>query len=305
MAIKTGEYYVKCIYTTNCQSESTYPLLFASINSLLRNTDLEPVVIWGGKWYGNDHEITRDLAAKGVEVIPHTLSFDDQLDKLSFDNVDYSKMEAQDLGKVYQTHTGYFNDNFIATESLRLDIPNLFPDEEYVLYVDCDTIFLQQPKFVPFDTPLGAAVRPSEDFFNNGVMFMNLPKLRETADEFIEFYLKSNYEFEIGGIATQGAYNTFYRGQATNFTFEFNWHAYWGASDNVQIIHYCGPKPRDYINILKEVKDPLNNSLTYDPLYLDYFRQLYFKGDLLYMLGTWNRYAESSDRLLIDPQYFA
>jgi len=245
MAITTP---LKCVFCTNSYSESTYPLLKVAINSLLKNTTLQPYVIWGNHFKGESNPMIQWLQEKQIPIVQHTLSFEFDLLAFTFSK---SYMNNTTLKEMYNFYPEYYNQNFIITESLRMDIPWVFTNDEYVLYSDCDVIFQHDITFEKFSQPIAAATR-SDGFFNNGVMILNIHELQKTHRLFVKFYLESNYTFEIGNTTTQGAYNTFYKDQVAKLPLEYNWHVFFGINENAKIIHFCGPKPNDYQKMLND-----------------------------------------------------
>jgi hypothetical protein len=256
MAITTP---LKCVFCTNSYSPSTYPLLKVAINSLLKNTTLQPYVVWGNHFKGESNPMIQWLQEKQIPIIQHTLSFEFDLYAFSFSK---SSMHNPILKKMYEFYPEYYNQNFIISESLRMDLPWVFTKDEYILYTDCDVVFLKDIQIENFSEPIAAATR-SGNFFNNGIMFLNLPELRRSHREFVNFYLKSNYTFEIGNSTTQGAYNTFYKEQVHSLPLEYNWHVFFGINDEAKIIHFCGPKYEDYQKMLN---DP---NADYEKIYRD------------------------------------
>ena len=231
---------MKAVFTTNDISYSTHKLLKVAIKSLIDNTTLEPVVVWDGAY----NETTDWLKHNNVQTIKHQLSFKDKIQHFDFQNIN---LENKTLENMYKSYPEYYNKTFIVTESMRLDIPDLFPSDEYVLYCDCDVMFLKDPVFPKFEQPLGVALREME-FFNNGVMVFNIPEYKKHHEAFKKFYIESDYTFQIGGVTTQGAYNTYFRGLVSNIGLENNWHSFFGINTEASIIHHCGPKAFDILS---------------------------------------------------------
>jgi hypothetical protein len=269
---------MKCVFCTNSSSKSTYPLLKVAINSLLKNTTLVPYVIWGNHFLGESNEMIQWLKKKNIPIIQHTLSFEFDLYAFTFSK---SSIKNPTLKKMYEFYPEYLNQNFIITESLRMDLPLVFPTDEYVLYADCDVVFLKDIQIEKFTEPIAAATR-SDNFFNNGIMCLNIPKLKESYPQFIRFYIESNYTFEIGNTTTQGAYNTFFKDQIYSLPLEYNWHVFFGINEDAKIIHFCGPKPDDYQKMLN---DPNSN---YETLY----RQCANSPSIPYYLNLFEQYSE-------------
>jgi|LakMenE01Jun11ns_1017448.scaffolds.fasta_scaffold9792287_2 lipopolysaccharide biosynthesis glycosyltransferase len=245
---------MKVVFTTNSDynSYSSHNLLKVAINSLKVNTTLEPVVIWDGY----QDRTTGWLEDNDIPIIYHELSFIKQIKHFDFNKIQCKNKYIEDM---YKHYPEYYNKTFIITESMRMDIPDLFPDEEYVLYCDCDVMFLKDPVFPLVKTPLGVATR-EDDFFNNGVMLFNIHEYKKYHEDFKKFYIESDYTFAIGDTTTQGAYNTFFKGLVTDIGLENNWHSFFGVNRDASIIHFCGPKPN-------QLKKLIDNNTTYDILF--------------------------------------
>ena len=238
---------MRTVFTTNSdyKSHSTHELLKVALNSLKVNTTLEPVVIWDGY----QDEMTGWLEANNIPIIYHQLSFKDKITHFDFQKI---QCENNYLDTMYKHYPEYYNKTFIETESLRMDIPDLFPNEESVLYCDCDVLFLKDPEFPFIETPLGVATREN-GFFNNGVMLFNIPEYKKYHEDFKKFYIESDYTFKIGDTTTQGAYNTFFKGLVSDIGLENNWHSFFGINPDANIVHHCGIKPMDILKIMKNV----------------------------------------------------
>lgn len=278
---------MKAVFTTNDQSESSYELLKTAIHSLQANTTLTPVVIWSG----NHQPVLEWLSQRGVEIIYHKLSFD--VSKLSFKNLNIWNPLVSSL---YTSYPTYHNENFIYTESLRIDIPLLFNDD-WVLYCDCDTLFLNDP--VPilnrymFDFHYLGAVLREDLFFNNGIMFFNLKMLRGIHPVFVDYYLKSGYQFPRGHTTTQGLYNSyFYDKPIFHIPSTMNWFADWGINPASCIIHFCGPKPHEYAELKREHLTGV--ATKFDKLYHHKMANSIENGNVMeHYVKEWNKYAES------------
>lgn len=278
---------MKAVFTTNHDhnSYSSHRLLKVAITSLKLNTTLEPVVIWDGQ----QDKTTGWLEDNNVPVIYHTLSFKDKITHFEFRK---NMCQNHMIDRMYRYYP-YYNKTFIITESMRLDIPDLFPEDEYVLYCDCDVMFLKEPTISTFKSPLGASVRDGE-FFNNGVMVFNLPEYRKFHEKFKQFYIDSNYVFEIGNTTTQGAYNTFFKNNVHDIGLDNNWHSFWGVNLEARIIHWCGPKPFEYEEMKKEFlrhSDPTLIEHKYEFMYYNCLTYSMDKDNSMeYYLNEWRKY---------------
>ena len=208
---------MKWYFASNDKSEDFFPLIKAAINSALKNTTLKPNFIYDGA----ENELTDWLKSKGVKIIRHRSSFYDKIEK-------------------------HFDEQGIKIASgafLRCDIPLIETQDEFVLYTDCDVLFLKdfqtdlKPEYFACSTQFGK--RNFKDF-NTGVMLMNVKKMRESHEEFTKFIVKnlnSLIAFD------QTAYQIFYDRKNTKLPIIYNYKPYWGIDKNTVIVHFHGPKP--------------------------------------------------------------
>ena len=104
----------------------------------------------------------------------------------------------------------------------RIDIP-LFIDAEYIMFLDSDTVVHTAFDIHDFGLNITASIAYSSEAdeedtrpWNSGVSLFNVPMLRETYDDFMEF-IKShriNPIFENDHISVQGAYLQYYKATA-------------------------------------------------------------------------------------------
>ena len=129
---------------------------------------------------------------------------------------------------------------------LRTGICLIEQSEEFVLYTDCDVIFRRtpdlsgaQPEFIA----CAPEFNPNHwDYFNSGVMVMNVPALRREYQDFEKFVVDSLASAAIGHFDDQLAYNKFYSGRWSHADPALNWKPYWGFDERAIITHYHGPK---------------------------------------------------------------
>jgi len=161
--------------------------------------------------------------------------------------------------------------NYIGTWQ-RIDIP-LFINAEYVLFLDSDTIVRNKFDLSTFGNDITPGIALSkegqEDMevpVNAGVALLNVPKLRETYSDFLEFiqdHVENKRDFVLGP-SDQGAYLDFYHGYK-NPGVRLGYAAstyvrYLDASFNVKpyykneetftkrkIVHFHGLKPHDIL----------------------------------------------------------
>jgi hypothetical protein len=92
---------------------------------------------------------------------------------------------------------------------------------------------------------------------NTGVMVMNVNKLYETLEPFVN-YITDNNRFTGLGAFDQGAYQTYYAGKSSPLDPLYNWKPYWGINEDAKIIHFHGPK-------IVSIEQMLNNEPNVDP----------------------------------------
>ena len=219
----------KWYFAVNGQGfERTLPLILAAVASARANTGLRPLCLYNGGEARHAHQ----LAAMGVEVVPHRSSLEPEL--------------RAAYGESFETFSGHW---------LRVDLPAIETEDEFVLYTDVDVMFLAPPRVEP--PPLLAAAPEFEvgntTYFNSGVMVLNLPRLREVQDEFtaaIRRRLGRRFRYPAHD---QKSYNDFFgrgplnrlKGRAfTPMSPLLNWKPYWGVNPEASIVHFHGPKPR-------------------------------------------------------------
>ena len=113
--------------------------------------------------------------------------------------------------------------------------------------------------------------------FNSGVMLINVDSMYETYENFLDLTVKINHK-SIHTAFDQGALNHYYVNRWDRLPIEYNWKPYWGFDENIQILHFHGPKPH-HINLLLQHKTIHNDIL--DGLYnmnsgaYEYYLQVY------------------------------
>ena len=194
-------------------------LIHCAVASAAANTTLRPFMLYDGQ----PSAMTRDLESRGVTVIHIRVPFYDEL------------LAHSQAGKsLIDITSGCY---------LRTQIPLIEAEDPYVLYTDCDVLFLKDPDFSTL-RPAFFAVAPEgdrEDFVNNmnsGVMLINCEAMRETYSEFENFIARN---LDIG--LDQEHYKAFYRGKWDRLDNRFNWKPYWGTNPDAVILHWHGPKP--------------------------------------------------------------
>jgi hypothetical protein len=130
---------------------------------------------------------------------------------------------------------------------LRIAIPQVERARDFVLYTDCDVIFLRGFDWSLIRPKVFAAApefKPDAwNYFNSGVMVLNVPAMRATYPAFedhIKLRIQSGAFF---GYDDQTALNEAYRGLWEHLDPRFNWKPYWDFNAEAVILHFHGPKP--------------------------------------------------------------
>jgi hypothetical protein len=208
-----------------------------AVHTAFKHTTLVPHFLYDGA----DNALTDWLRKRKVQIIRCRTSHFDKLRELS-----RRKQDPQILA----IGAGAF---------LRVELPRttdeLGMDDRYVLYTDCDIMFMEE---VAKDLEKIAcryfAVAPEfhpKDYhhMNTGVMLMNLKNLRRVDEKFRNFVISNLEKFPCWD---QSAYQWFYRRPRKKFLYqngwdrlpiELNWKPYWGDYSSAKIIHFHGPKP--------------------------------------------------------------
>ncbi len=235
---------MKWYFALNDRSKDYAYLAKAAVRSAAANTSLIPHCLYDGE----PDELTSWFERHGVKVIHHRVSF-------------FPALQAHYPPDLLKIAAGAF---------LRCDIPIIEKEDEYVLYTDCDVIFLQEVAAVDLPKPKFCACSTEQrvddwSYFNTGTMVMNTRRLREDHDRFSSFIKRSLpvlHNFD------QDAFNIVYRRRIEKLDPIYNWKPYWDRSDNARILHFHGPKPREVNALLRDEKiKPIYRWLFYlDPI---------------------------------------
>ncbi|MXV36556.1 MULTISPECIES: hypothetical protein [unclassified Saccharibacter] len=196
-----------------------------AVRSARENTTLKPHMVFDGQ----ECDFTREMRELGVTVIFHRIHFYDRLHEAQ-------RRQKPEWPNYMQTAAGAF---------MRLDLPLLEKEDQYVLYTDCDVLFMRDPQ-VEFCRPAIFAACGQfgmQDYYtdmNSGVMVMNLERLRNDLPAMIDFlcdnlYYISGYDQEL--------LRVFYNAQWSPLSARFNWKPYWGVNDDAVIVHFHAGKP--------------------------------------------------------------
>lgn len=246
---------MKWYFASNDRSHSFFPLIKGAVASALENTTLEPVFIYDGE----ENELTQWLRERNVKIINHRVSFYDKLEQ----NYDEAELTIA---------SGTF---------LRCDIPIIEQEDDFILYTDCDVLFLKDFELPVKPTYFACSGQFSKrNFvdFNAGVMVMNVKKMRESHEQFKDFIIKNLKKLST---YDQTAYQIFYNSKNSKLPNIFNHKPYWGIDEKAVILHFHGPKPTSFSSEY-EIKNlcPIyyeifkKNPKAYD-FYLDLFKKYY------------------------------
>ena len=203
-----------------------FRLVKAAVNSARANTTLEAFCIYDGE----DCKELDWVVSRGVKVIRHDNDLKQELNSA--------------YGEKYQAFSGHW---------LRVDLPIIDLESDYVIYTDIDVMFLQDPRRYLFRPKLAAAAEESHlgvrRNFNSGVLILNMPAMRSVHNDFLSAIRKrlaNEFSFPPHD---QGSFNEFLGGRIDWMSPEFNWKPYWGANPDAVIVHFHGPKPMDAAKI--------------------------------------------------------
>lgn len=266
---------MKWYFACNENSSHFFPLIEAAVNSAIKNTTLKPYFIFDGK----ECELTKKLREKGVEIIFYRSSF-------------------------YEALKNHYDERGLGIASgafLRCDIPIIEQEDDFVLYTDCDVLFLKdfeldlKPEFFACAPQSG---KKNFSHFNTGVMLMNVKKLRESHAQFCKF-IENNLDDMF--VFDQSAYQIFYSGKSTKLPIIFNHKPYWGVDRSAVILHFHGAKPTVFASdeMIEKLDDSSLTLFKKNPkayeFYLNLFKEFYPEIE----------YVENSIQKLIDKEFSA
>jgi hypothetical protein len=191
-----------------------------AILSARKNTTLQPHLLYIGQRNG----FTDWAEERGVRVIDSVLPYMDTI----------TQLVAQ--GRYSTATLGHW---------LRTNVCLVEREEEFVLYTDVDVLFCRHPDIETVRPACLAAApefkKDSFNYFNAGVMIVNVPQFRREYDDF-ERLIRTNLSEFAFGFHDQIAYNLFYRSRWDRLPIGLNWKPYWGIDGDAAIIHFHGPK---------------------------------------------------------------
>lgn len=206
-------------------------LIIAAVKSATEHTHLRAHLIYDG----TANAFTKNLEELNVRIHHHRVSFYDALVERAAGSEEYLSIGS-----------GAF---------LRVEIPLIEKEDEFVLYTDCDIMFLRAPGILDcrpsfFACATQFSKTDYENDMNTGVMVMNVAALRDDLPAFTSF-IKANLSSGWPGF-DQEHYRRFYRGRWGRLPIEANWKPYWGTNPEAEILHWHGPKPAAVSRKLKD-----------------------------------------------------
>ncbi len=192
-----------------------------AVRSALTVGGLEPCLLY----HGARNAFCAWMERHGVRVIDAAPSFLDTI------------RQAQAAG-TYRPHSiGHW---------LRVAIPQIEQHHDHVLYTDCDVIFLKRFDWERIRPRVFAAApafrQDNWNYFNAGVMVLNVPAMRATYEHFESYIRARILSGERPSYDDETALNEAYRGHWNRLSPALNWKPYWGFSAAATVLHFHGPK---------------------------------------------------------------
>jgi hypothetical protein len=181
---------------------------------------LDPVLLYAGQ----RNDFTAWMTAHAVTVIDAQPAF----------------KGAIEAAEAAGTYTSFSNGHW-----LRVTIPHIEQHADYVLYTDCDVLFLRRYAWPSLRPRLFAAApeftRDNWNYFNSGVMLLNVAAMRNTYAPFEQLIVSrigvTDFIYD-----DQIALNEAYRGSWDRLDPLCNFKPYWGFDAQATILHFHGPK---------------------------------------------------------------
>ena len=260
-----------CLTEPNANNLPYIDLLYVSLKSACENTNLDLYVVYDGTENGRCWEILQEF---NVKIIRHTFSHKQYLPKTFSKEYIHKISGGQDIA--YDKLAGAF---------MRLDIPFIEQEDDYVFYADIDVLFLKDFSHENFGETeyLSAAPEFSKDlqnmtYFNSGVLYLNVKNMRAISNTVFEMLKKG--EKNSTNIFDQGYLNQLCFDKMTLMPLEFNWKPYWGINDEAYLIHFHAMKPSGTI-------ENSGFAMTCDTLYSMLSGHFQDIGGYIYYLTLW------------------
>ena len=258
---------LKWVFTINGDASPTFvEAALVAVASARNNTKLVPICVHLGPL----GHVAMALQQAGVRVIQHEPRWGP-----------FILEAARNSGDHMRFSTNFLQTNMMLSTFMRFDIPIMGFVDEFVLYADVDVLFLSDisladfaplPAFYAVGTEMVDDPEPNGIAFGNaGVMLLNIDAMRRTHDAFISWTfadanIKQALDFHEYGPLDQGAYNAHYQGRFdVHRAPSFNWKPYWGYQPGAKMVHFHGPKVREYLSHQQQVSnDNVNLAAIFD-----------------------------------------
>lgn len=227
-----------CLTDSIATRKDYFDLLKVTLISARKNTSLRLVCLYDGKINDPVYNLLKEYE---VEIIIHQLPYKQEL-------MDIYPREwmLQNLGKEIEY-------NRIFGTFMRMEIPVVEKEEEYVLYSDIDVIFNADILLEELPHPTYLAAAPeyernveNMEYFNAGILVMNIQGMKIKYEEFIR--KMRNRERNVSNLFDQGYLNDLCFKDMELLPIEYNWKPYWGINDKAKLIHFHGMKPSSNLN---------------------------------------------------------
>lgn len=260
-----------CLTDSITTRNDYFDLLKVTLISAKKNTSLHIVCLYDGKVNDSVYNLLKEF---DVEIIIHQLPYKKELMEI------YPReWMLKNLGKEIDY-------NRIFGTFMRMEIPMVEKEEEYVLYADIDVIFNSDILLEELPHPTYLAAAPEFDrnienmnYFNAGVLVMNIQGMKIKYEEFIRKMKKR--ERNVSGLFDQGYLNELCFSDMELLPLEYNWKPYWGINKKAKLIHFHGMKPSSNLNEAGFVTDNSFFRIVFDANkdgyagYVYYFTQFY------------------------------
>lgn len=242
---------MKWFLTTNESSlnnETFFKQLQVAVMSATTRTNLVPHLIYDGE----ENEKLDWLKSNGVAILPYKLSIRREVSEWVLNN---SKPEL--LPELVDVRTGAY---------LKTEIPIAIRQhgirDKYILYTDCDVIFMRDVDLQNYRPRYLAAFGIREGgysrfriggwmHFNSGVLLMNVDGMQHESARFRNFVIenggttrrpKATFMQKNLFLSDQVALNLFYKGRIDQLDQIYNWNPTRGVAPDVRVVHFNGLK---------------------------------------------------------------
>lgn len=222
-----------CLTDSVITRKDYFDLLRVTLISAKKSTSLQLICLYDGKVNDSIYNLLQEF---GVEIIIHQLPYKQEL------------MEIYPREWMLQTLGKEIEYSRIFGTFMRMEIPVVEKEETYVLYTDIDVIFNDDILLEDLPRPTYLAAAPeyereigSMEYFNAGILVMNIQGMKIKYGEFIEKMRKR--ERNKSGLFDQGYLNELCFKDMELLPIEYNWKPYWGINEKAKLIHFHGMKP--------------------------------------------------------------